>query len=137
FCFHERQPRTCGPRDRFFYRNRDIADGHPGGIFSLKLNESHQPVLNILTKCSRYGETSAKLLATLEPGQHLTQDTLDKLFLISHAQCKYLQDEYAAVLLNSQFDNSTSRLFRAVQKNTSWLNAESFGRNEEVTLSAS
>ncbi|KAH3726514.1 hypothetical protein DPMN_052381 [Dreissena polymorpha] len=97
----------------------------------LKLNESRQgvrrsdqPVLNIL-KCSRYSETSAKLLATLEPGQPLTQDTLDRLFLISHAQCKYMKDEYAAVLVNSQFDNSTSKLFRALQKNTSGLNAES------------
>ncbi|KAH3704780.1 hypothetical protein DPMN_079841 [Dreissena polymorpha] len=78
-----------------------------------------------LSQCSRYSETSAKLQATLEPGQPLTQDTLDKLFLISHAQCKYLQDEYAAVLVNSQFDNSTSKLFLALQKNTSGLNAES------------
>ncbi|KAH3788977.1 hypothetical protein DPMN_167143 [Dreissena polymorpha] len=98
----------------------------------LKLNESRQgirrsdqPVLNILKQCSRYSETSAKLLATLEPGQPLTHDTLDKLFLVAHAQCKYLQDEYAAVLVYSQFDNSTSRLFRALKKNTSGLNAKS------------
>jgi len=98
----------------------------------LKLNESRQgirrsdqPVLNILTKCSRYSETSARLLSTIEPGQPVTQETLDSLFLISHAQSKYLQDEYAALVVNSQFDNSTSRLFRALQKNTSGLNTDS------------
>ncbi|KAH3789158.1 hypothetical protein DPMN_167330 [Dreissena polymorpha] len=84
----------------------------------LKLDESRQgvrrsdqPGVNILKQCSRYSDTSAKLLATLESGQPLTQDTLDKLFLVAHAQCKYLQDEYASVLVYSQFDNSTSRLF--------------------------
>lgn len=110
----------------------------------LRLNESRQgikrsdvPVLNILSKCSRYSETTAKLLSTIEPGSSVTQETLDQLFLICHAQCKYVQDEYAAILVNGQFDQSTSRIFRALQKNTSGLNADSLDTlRSAATLSA-
>ena len=36
-----------------------------------------------------------------------------------------MQDEYAALIVNGQFDNKTSKLFRALQKNTSGLNPSS------------
>jgi len=92
----------------------------------LKLNESRQgiqrqdqPVFNVLCKCSPYNETLVKLLSTIEPGSSVTQETLDQLFLIAQAQGPYLQDEYAALIVNGQFDNKTSKLFRALQKNTS------------------
>ena len=91
-----------------------------------RLNESRhgikrtdQGVLNVITKCSRYNETAIRLLSTIEADTTISQDTLDQLLTIFHAQCKYLQDEYAALLVNGQFDDSTSRLFRALQRNTS------------------
>lgn len=98
----------------------------------LRLNESRQgikrsdqPVLNVVTKCSRYSETAVKLLSTIAPGEPVSQEKLDQLFLVAHAQCKYLQDEFAALLVNSQFDNSTARIFRSLQRNTSGLNSDS------------
>jgi len=98
----------------------------------LKLNESRQgiqrqdqPLFNVLCKCSRYNETLVKLLSTIEPGSIVTQETLDQLFLIAQAQGRYLQDEYAALIVNGQFNNKTSKLFRALQKNTSGLNPSS------------
>lgn len=47
------------------------------------------------------------------------------LFLINQAQIRYLQDGYASILVNSDFDSTTSTLFRAMKKNTSGLNASS------------
>lgn len=98
----------------------------------LKLNESRQgiqradqAVYHVLTKCARYAETSLKLLSTIEPGTKISSETLEQLFLINQAQIQYLQDEYASILVNSQFDSTTSKLFRALQKNTSGLNASS------------
>lgn len=96
----------------------------------LKLNESRQgiqradqAVYHVLTRCARYSETSLKLLSTIEPGTIITAETLEQFFLINQAQIQYLQDEYASILVNSQFDTTTSKLFRALQKNTSGLNA--------------
>lgn len=97
----------------------------------LKLNESRQGVkrtdqqtLNVLTRCSRYNETAIKLISTIAPGSSISQETLDQLLVICRAQCKYLQDEYASILVNGQFDASTSRIFRALQRNTAGLNPE-------------
>ena len=43
-------------------------------------------------------------------------------FLINEAQIQYLQDEYASILVKSQFDTTRSKLFRALQKDTSARN---------------
>ena len=49
--------------------------------------------LNVITKCGRYCETGMKLLCTIEPGATISQQTLDSLFLVQHAQVNYLQEE--------------------------------------------
>ena len=92
----------------------------------VKLNDSRQgikrtdqPLMNALAKCGRYCETGIKLLCSLEAGTEFKQETLDNLFLIQYAQIKYLQEEYAALLVNGQFDASTAKIFRSLQKNTS------------------
>lgn len=94
----------------------------------LKLNDSRQgikrsdqPLLNVITKCGRYCETAIKLLATIDgSGRNpVDQQTLDNLFLIQQAQIKYLQEEFAALLVNGQFDTSTAKIFRSLQRNTS------------------
>ena len=98
----------------------------------LKLNDSRQgirrsdqQVLNVISKCGRYNETLMKLLTTIEPGSTISQDTLDQLFVIAQAQGRWLQDEYAALVVNSQFDPNTAKLFKALQRNTSGLNPAS------------
>lgn len=60
-----------------------------------------------------------KLLGTIDKGSTLDQQTLDNLFLIQHAQIKYLQKDFAALLVNGQFDTSTAKIFRSLQRNTS------------------
>lgn len=77
-------------------------------------------MLNVITKCGRYCETAIKLLATIDgAGGRVDQQSLDNLFLIQHAQIKYLQEEFAALLVNGQFDTTTAKIFRSLQRNTS------------------
>lgn len=52
-------------------------------------------------------------------------NTRTLLFWINQAHMQYLQDEYASILVNSHFDSTTSKLFRAMKKNTFGLNASS------------
>ena len=110
----------------------------------VKLNDSRQgikrtdqPLMNALAKCGCYCETGIKLLCSLEAGTELKQETLDNLFLIQYAQIKYLQEEYAALLVNGQFDASTAKIFRSLQKSTSGFDQDSLETlRAAATLSA-
>ena len=110
----------------------------------VKLNDSRQgikrtdqPLMNALAKCGRYCEIGIKLLCSLEAGTELKQETLDNLFLIQYAQIKYLQEEYAALLVNGQFDASIAKIFRSLQKNTSGFDQDSLETlRAAATLSA-
>jgi len=110
----------------------------------VKLNDSRQgikrtdqPLMNALAKCGRYCETGIKFLCSLEAGTELTQEKLDNLFLIQYAQIKYLQEEYASLLVSGQFDASTAKIFRSLQKNTSGFDQESLETlRAAATLSA-
>ncbi|KAH3694494.1 hypothetical protein DPMN_081934 [Dreissena polymorpha] len=73
--------------------------------------------MNVLSKCGRYCETGIQLLYSLEAGMEIDQETLDGLFLIQHAQIKFLQEEFAALLVGGQFDASTAKIVRSLQKN--------------------
>ena len=91
----------------------------------LKLNKSRQgiqradqAIYHVLTRCARYSATSLKPLSTIEPGTVITAKTLEQFFLINQAQIQYLQDEYASILVNSQFDTTTSELFFLHYKRT-------------------
>ena len=93
--------------------------------------------MNALAKCGCYCETGIKLLCSLEAGTELKQETLDNLFLIQYAQIKYLQEEYAALLVNGQLDASTAKIFRSLQKNTSGFDQDSLETlRAAATLSA-
>ncbi|XP_052260746.1 plexin-B1-like [Dreissena polymorpha] len=89
------------------------------------IKRADQPLMNVLSKCGRYCETGIQILCTLEAGTELDQKTLDNLFLIQHAQIKFLQEEFAALLVGGQFDASTAKIFRSLQKNTSGFDQDS------------
>ena len=67
------------------------------------IKRTDQPLMNALAKCGNYCEPDIKLLCSLEAGTELKQETLDNLFLIQFPQIKYLQEEYAALLVSGQF----------------------------------
>ena len=87
-----------------------------------KLNDSRQGIAradqtayNIIAKCARYVETSFKWLS-LQSNQN--DPELQNLYTIQVAQLAYLQDEFSALLVQGQFDQDTSKLFRTLQKKT-------------------
>ncbi|XP_021358662.1 lactase-phlorizin hydrolase-like, partial [Mizuhopecten yessoensis] len=84
---------------------------------------SDQPAFNVISKCGRYAETA--VLDAKEPGEVITQEKLEQLFTVSFAQLKYLQDEYASIVVSGHYDATTSKLLRSLQRNTSGLNTES------------
>ena len=82
------------------------------------INKSDEPLLNVITKCGRYCEPGIQLLCTIESGATISQHTLYSLFLAQHAKVKYLQEGFAALLVNGQFNTSTANIFRNLKMNT-------------------
>ena len=80
-----------------------------------------QLALNILSKCGRYVETCLKFLGSVDTDRPVDLEPLTTVLL---ANIKYLQDEYAALLVKGKFDNNTAQLFRSLQKNNSGFTAE-------------
>ena len=94
----------------------------------LKLHDSRsgvkredQPVLTVLSKCGRYIETALKLLSQIKEGDNVD---LNPLSITLIANLKYLQDEYAALLVNGKFDKGTSQLFRSLQTHNSGFDSQ-------------
>ncbi len=86
------------------------------------INRNDQPVLNVISKCGRYIESALKWTAiqTNRPNHEhdVSPEDMEQLFTILHANLKYLQDEFAALLVQGRFDNDTARLFKSLQKGT-------------------
>ena len=77
---------------------------------------------NLINRCARYTETSLKLLQELAPsieeGSGI-EDSLDKVLTVQIAQQRYLQEQYAALVVQKDFGNHTARVFKSLQSNTS------------------
>ena len=104
---------------------------------NLTLQESRQgvkredlPLFNVLAKCARYTETTMKLCARVEGDSH------EDVFNCMYAMIKYIQDEYAALIVNSTFDPNVSRVFRSLQRNTGFT-AETMEHLRSATTIAS
>ena len=96
----------------------------------LKLHDSRsgikredQPVLTVLSKCGRYIETTLKVLGQIRGDNNVDLNPFATILL---AKLKFLQDEYAALLVNGKFDKNTSQLFRALQTYDSGLTVNAY-----------
>ena len=58
---------------------------------------------------------------------------MQQLFAILLFQNRYFQGEFSALVVQSQFDESTARIFRSLQKNTSVKNRYSISRGKNST----
>ena len=100
---------------------------------NLKLNESKQGIrcddqktLSVIALTARYTETTLKLLSSYDennPRKEDTEQILTNIIKVQQVQMHYLQDEYASLIVQGRFDKATSQTFKALQKNTSGLNA--------------
>lgn len=95
----------------------------------LKLHDSRsgikrddQPVLNVVGKCGRYIETALKLISDSDEGKEID---VGQIAVVLVANLKFLQDEFAALLVKGRFDNNTSQLFRSLQKSNSGFDEHS------------
>lgn len=95
----------------------------------LKLHDSRsgikredQPVLNVVGKCGRYIETALKLISEGDEGNRVD---IGQIAIVLVANLRFLQDEFAALLVKGRFDNNTSQLFRSLQKNNSGFDEQS------------
>lgn len=94
----------------------------------LKVSESRQGVkredtahANVISKCSKFAETSMKLLIQADKKpmtEEYKNEFLYKIYAIQLAQLRYLQEEHASIIVQGQFDKDTAKLFRALQRNT-------------------
>ena len=73
-----------------------------------------------MQKCARYAETSLKILSVLKNSEQSPNGTdIDDLITVSTAQIRYLQEEYAGIIIDSKYGHDTAQTFRALQRNTS------------------
>ena len=102
------------------------------------VRRNDHPQANVLIKCARYAETILKLLAVrAENSDEEADGNLESIFKVTMAQMKYIQDEYAGLLVQGTFDSTTSKLFKSMQKNSTALSPHHIGiLQSAATISA-
>ena len=70
---------------------------------------------NTIQRCARYQETLLKIISTSEESSATA--TLANLTPVILAQLRYLQEEYTNLIVSSQFDEGTAKLFQTLQQN--------------------
>lgn len=77
------------------------------------ISRADLPKFNLIQKSARFQETILKLLSSAE----VTQEQLSSITTVSLAHLRFLQEEYTNLLVSSQFDEGTSKLFATLQQN--------------------
>lgn len=86
------------------------------------IRKEDQGTLNVLSKSARYSEVALKLLSTVEADGN--DADIKQLVTIHAAHIRYLQDEYANLVVHGKYPKETAQMFRSLQKNTSGLNTD-------------
>lgn len=97
------------------------------------VTKENKNTLAVVSKCARFSETGLKVFASLDciDSESSSDDVLvhkedlQKLFTIFAAQCNYLQGEYANIIVKSNFDEDTSRIFRSFENNSAAFSDQS------------
>ena len=74
--------------------------------------------LTVVQNCTKYSETILKILAA-SPSETLPKETVEEIAVCATAQQCYLQGVYANLVVHSNFDSQTAKLFSQLQRNTS------------------
>ncbi len=87
------------------------------------VKKDDQQQYNRLTKSARMVETALRILTCIDTSQQedTTQidDKLSDLFITLFALIRYLQDEYAVLMVAGSTNAETARIFRSFRRNTS------------------
>ena len=84
------------------------------------IKREDQPTLQVVARAARYAEVTLKLLNTFDIDS-ISEADIKNLYVTQVAQLRYLQDEYASLVVQGKFSRPTSQMIRALQKNTSGL----------------
>ena len=82
------------------------------------IRREDQPRYNVIVNAARYSETVLKVLTERASGTGLSREHCDEIATIALAQQRYLQEEYASLLVNSSFNAQTAKLFKQLQRNS-------------------
>ena len=93
-----------------------LPDGGKTGI-----KRSDQPMLNVISKSAKHVETAFKVLKNADDTN--TEETYADLFTVLYSLMQNLQEEQAALVVNSTFDPTVGRFFRALQRGGSFTPA--------------
>ena len=78
-----------------------------------------RPALKIIKKSARYTETALKILASLESPTPVTvaydNKDINNLYCVLAAQINFLQSEFSGILVRSNFNEETSRIFKSLE----------------------
>lgn len=77
------------------------------------IKKEDQPVLKVVSKCGRYIETALKVVCESDKDHPIDAS---RLSIVLVARLKYIQYEFAALLVKGRFDNNTSQLFMSLKK---------------------
>ena len=92
---------------------------------------SNLKVQDIIPKSARFAETSLKQLSVISACQQedktvvVSNEELAALFTISAAQIRFLQSEFASLVVRNTFDEETSRLLKSFENHASAFNSSS------------
>ena len=81
------------------------------------IKRNDQPVLNLLTKCSKYVETCLKVIQSPSTD---ASTKIQELLTVLTAHVILLQEEHAAVVVQGSFDEGVARFFRSLQRTNSF-----------------
>ena len=79
------------------------------------IKREDQSKLNIIQNCAKYSETILKLIIN-SPDSNT--ELIQNISVIATAQQRYLQGEYATSLVQGNFGDTTAKLFRQLQRNS-------------------
>ena len=95
------------------------------------IKQDGKAALRIISKSARFAETSLKQLSVISARQQedktvvVSNEELAALFTISAAQIRFLQSEFASLVVRNTFDEETSRLFKSFENHASAFNSSS------------
>lgn len=112
-------------RERF--SRVDIPQSHKLNADRTGVKRDDQVKFNVLASCAKYSETVLKIVATASQERLDHELVLSSIYTVALAQQKYIQDEYASLLVSSSFDAPTARFFKQLQRNTTTFTPEALG----------
>ena len=85
------------------------------------IKRTDQPMMNVISKSAKHIETAFKVLKSADDTN--TGQTFEDLFTVLYALMQFLQEEQASLVVNSTFDPTVGRFFRALQRGGSFTPA--------------